>query len=114
VTLYALLDYIHAGWSDAEIRDWLNLTDEQLSIAHEYITQHRNEVEAEYQEVVRKATDRRRFWEERLRDHLTRNPPPPPSPEKAALYAKLAAQRGRTIRQLLEEETAASKEGATP
>ena len=114
VTLYALLDFIHAGWPDAEIRDWLNLTDQQLHVALVYIAEHHNEVEAEYQEVIRKAADRRKFWEERLRDHLTRNPPPPPSPEKAALYAKLAEQRGRTLRQLLEEGTADSKEGAAP
>ncbi|HEX6819187.1 MAG TPA: DUF433 domain-containing protein [Ktedonobacterales bacterium] len=113
VTLYALLDYIHAGWPDGEIRDWLNLTDEQLRGALEYIAEHRDEVEAEYQEVVRKAADRRRFWEERLRDHLTRNPPPSPTAEKAVLYAKLAEQRGRTIRLLVEEETAAPNEGAT-
>jgi uncharacterized protein (DUF433 family) len=100
VTLYALLDYLHAAWPHEEIREWLNLTDEQLRAALDYLAAHRDEVEAEYREVVRQADERRRAHEEALRAHLARTPPAPPSPEKAALYAKLAAQRGQTLHDL--------------
>lgn len=105
VTLYALMDYVYADWSYAEIREWLNLTDEQLRAGLDYIEAHRDEVETEYREVLHKADERRRAAEERLRDHLARTPLSPPAPEKAALYAKLAEQRGETIRELLDEET---------
>lgn len=105
VTLYALMDYVYADWSYAEIREWLNLTDEQLRAGLDYIEAHRDEVETEYREVLHKADERRRAAEERLRDHLARTPLSPPAPEKAALYAKLAEQRGETIRELLDKET---------
>lgn len=106
VTLYALLDYVHAGWAHEEIRDWLGLTDEQLQVALAYVADHQNDVNSEYQEVVRQAEERRERWEARLREHLARTPPTHLSPEKAALYAKLAEQRGQTIRELLRDETA--------
>lgn len=94
VTLYALLDYLHAGRSHEQISEWLGLTDDQLRVALDYIAMHRDAVEAEYAEVLRQADERRRYWEDRLHERLARTPPAPPSPEKAALYAKLAEQRG--------------------
>jgi uncharacterized protein (DUF433 family) len=90
VTLYVLLDYLHAGWSHADIRDWLNLTDVQLQVALEYLAAHQAEVETEYAEVLRAADARQRHWEERLQAHLARTPAPLPTPERAALYARLA------------------------
>jgi uncharacterized protein (DUF433 family) len=104
VTLYALLDYLHVAWPHDEIRAWLNLTDEQLRVALDYLAAHRDEVETEYREVLRQADERRRSHEQELRDHLARTPSaPPPSPEKAALYAKLAVQRGQTLHDLLSD-----------
>ena len=107
VTVYALLDYLHAGRSHEEIREWLALTNEQLRVALDYIAAHKEEVEVEYAEVVRQSGERRRYWEQRLREHLARTPPAPQSPEKAALYAKLAERRGQTLRDLLEDEAQA-------
>ena len=112
VTLYALLDYVHAGWTHDEMREWLSLTDEQLQVALTYIAEHQGEVESEYQEVVSKSAARREHWEAQLREHLARTPPAPLSPEKAALYAKLAEQRGQTIRDLLQDEPAQPSEAA--
>jgi hypothetical protein len=105
VTLYTMLDYLHAGWAHEDIREWLALSDAQLRAALDYIAAHQAEVEAEYTAVLRQADERRRYWEARLREHLARTPPTPPSPEKAALYARLAEQRGRTLRELLRDET---------
>lgn len=104
VTLYALLDYLHAGWTHADIRDWLNLTDDQLRGALDYIAAHQAEVTAEYEEIVRQAEERQQSWEERLREHLAQTPAPPPTPEKAALYARLAQQRAHTIRELTQDD----------
>ncbi|MGH2514653.1 MAG: DUF433 domain-containing protein [Ktedonobacterales bacterium] len=98
VTLYALLDYLHADWPHDEIHDWLSLTDEQLQVALDYISDHKDEVESEYRHVLHEAEERRRHWEGRLQEHLARKPPALPTPEKAALYAKLAEQRGQTLR----------------
>ncbi|HKS69571.1 MAG TPA: DUF433 domain-containing protein [Ktedonobacterales bacterium] len=114
VTLYALLDYLHAGRSHEQICEWLGLTDAQLRVALDYIAMHREAVEAEYAEVLRQADERRRYWEGRLREHLARTPPAPPSPEKTALYAKLAEQRGQTLRDLLQDETPAASGVSRP
>jgi uncharacterized protein (DUF433 family) len=108
VTLYALMDYLHAGWAHDDIREWLGLTDEQLRIASEYIATHREAVEAEYADVLRDAEERRYSWEARLREHLSRTPPSPPSPEKAALLARLAEQRRQITNDLLADETTAA------
>jgi len=105
---YLVLDYLHDDWPHDEIRKWLNLTEAQLQVALDYIEAHREEVEAEYKEVVRADEEQRRYWEERLREHLASRPPSPPTPEKALFYQKLAEQRGLLLRELLEraEESA--------
>src|SRR5690348_12497930 len=105
VTLYALMEYLHWGWPHDEIRDWLSLSEDQLRAALDYIAAHSDEVEAEYREVVHKAEERRRYYEQLEREHLARTPPSPLTPEKAAIYAKLAEQRGQILRDVLREDT---------
>lgn len=95
VTLYALMDYLHDGWPPHLIRDWLDLTEEQLTAALDYIAQHQADVDAEYQQVLDQAAASRRFWEERNREHFARVAALPPTPAKAALYTKLAEHRAR-------------------
>jgi len=51
ITLYSILDYVHAGWPPKLIRDRLNLTDQQITDALDYIATHQTEVETEYQQV---------------------------------------------------------------
>lgn len=104
LTLYALMDYLYADWPQEEIREVLNLTIEQLRVALDYIAAHRDEVETEYREVLRDAEESRQYWEKRLQEHLAMIPRTPPTAEKAALYAKLAEQRGQTLRELLQRE----------
>ena len=98
ITLYAILDYLHADWPPKLIRDWLNLTDVQLADVLAYIADHRDEVEAEYQQVVQQAEETRHYWETRNRERLI--PPDPASltPEQRILWEKLQAWKAR-IRQ---------------
>lgn len=106
VTLYALMDYLHWGWPQDEIREWLSLSDDQLRAALDYIAAHHDEVEAEYREVVRKAEERRRYYEQLEREHLARTPPSPTTPERAALRARIAAERARLDAAFEREEQA--------
>ena len=101
-TIYLVLDYLHDGWPHDEIRKWLNLTESQLQAALDYIGAHREEVEAEYEEVVREDEEQRLYWEGRLREHLASLPPTPVTPEKGAFYKKLAEQRGQLLRELIQ------------
>lgn len=64
LTLYSIIDYVHADWPTERIRDWLRLSDEQIAGAMAYINSHREQVEDEYQEVLRMAEESRRYWEE--------------------------------------------------
>jgi uncharacterized protein (DUF433 family) len=91
ITLYEIMDYLHAGLSPDEIREWLPLTQQQLIDAIDYIEAHRAAVEAEYQQVLAKAEENRRYWEERNRDRLAQIATMPPKPEYAAAWARLQA-----------------------
>ncbi len=84
ITLYTIMDYIKADWPEKLIRDVMELTDEQIKGVMEYINSHRQEFEAEYDEVVKDAEADRKYWEERNRERFERiaKAGPPPGKEK--------------------------------
>ena len=94
-TLYSIMDYVHAEWPPKLIRDRLNLTDQQITDALDYIVTHRDEVEAEYQEVLRNAEEIRQYWEEQNRERLAAIAALPPKPEHTAIRAKLATAKAK-------------------
>ena len=95
ITLYTILDYLHAEWPPKLIQEWFSLTDTQMGDVLAYIAAHGDEVEQEYQQVVQRAEEIRRYWEERNRDRLARSTPTPLTPEQAALRAKLQAWKDK-------------------
>src|SRR5690242_18092221 len=95
ITLYDVMDYVTAGWPAKLIRDRLDLTDEQVGDALEYINAHRAEVEAEYQQVLQSAEEARRYWEERNRERLAEITAAPPKPAQEELRAKLEEWKSR-------------------
>ena len=92
-TLYQVMDYVTLGWPPKLIRDWMDLTDEEIQCVMAYIEEHRAEVEAEYQQVLKDAEDERRYWEERNRERFAQIAAMPRKPEHAAIWAKLDALR---------------------
>ena len=95
LTLYSIIDYLHAGWPPHLIRDEFNLTDRQITDIMKYIAAHRDEVEHEYQAVLQQAEDNRRYWEARNREryeHMAHTPPPPGQEQ---LRAKLQVVKAR-------------------
>ncbi len=95
ITLYDVMDYLHADWPPKLIGDWLNLTQEQINDVMAYIETNREEVEAEYQRVVERAEEIRQYWEERNRDRTKLIDPNTLSPERRALWEKLEAWKER-------------------
>jgi uncharacterized protein (DUF433 family) len=95
ITVYALLDYFHAGWPTKLIQDWAGLTDEQIQGVLTYLDEHRDEVEQEYQEVLQQAEAQRCYWEARNREQVALRPVVPGSPEQEALRAKLHAWKAQ-------------------
>ena len=95
ITLYTILDYLHADWPPKLIQDWLNLTDAQMTDVLAYIADHRDEVEAEYQQVIHQAEEIRHYWETRNRERLISRSPESLSPEQRVLWEKLQAWKAR-------------------
>jgi hypothetical protein len=93
ITLYSLMDYLHAGWPPHLIREEFNLTEQQMTAVMEYIDAHRDEVETEYQEVLQQAEESRRYWEARNRDRLAEIAASPPKPGQEQIRAKLRAAK---------------------
>lgn len=92
-TIYEVIDCLKADWPPALIRDWLMLTEAQLTAALVYIETHRDEVEGEYQLVLQEAEEMRTYWEARNRirfQHIAQLPPPP---GRKALYEKVRASK---------------------
>ncbi len=95
ITLYAVMDYIKDGWPPHLIRDWLNLTDKQIQDVMRYIEIHREEVESEYQAVLKYAEETERYWRERNREHLAKIAAMPPKPGHEKIRAMLDARKAK-------------------
>jgi uncharacterized protein (DUF433 family) len=95
ITLYALLDYLHADWPPKLVQDWFNLTDQQMADVLAYLAEHHDDVEREYQEVLQQAEANRQYWEARNRERLTHRASTPASSEQEALRAKLRAWKSQ-------------------
>jgi hypothetical protein len=92
-TLYQVMDYVTAGWPPKLIRDWMDLTDAEIDGVMAYIAEHRAEVEAEYQQVLKDAEEERRYWEERNRERFAQIAALPPGTDYPEARAKLAAYK---------------------
>lgn len=98
ITLYTILEYLHADWPPKLIQQWLDLSEQQFADVMAYLDEHREEVEQEYQQVLRQAVTLRMYWEQRLQDHLAHQPQKPLTAEQAMLRAKF--QTWKAQRQL--------------
>lgn len=95
ITLYSILDYLHAGWPPHLIRDEFSLTENQIAEVMQYIDTHRDEVETEYQAVLQQAEENRQYWEARNKERLARVAVLPPKPGHEELRAKLQAAKAK-------------------
>lgn len=93
ITLYDVMDYVTAGYLPDLIQERLKLTDQQIADVMAYIEQNRTEVDAEYRQVLQEAEENRLYWEERNREHLEAMRALPPTPEQAAIRAKIAEHK---------------------
>lgn len=72
VTLYQIMDYIKDNKPPEAIRDDFRLTIKQTADVMEYIQTHYDEVEKEYQKILKQSDDIRRYWSERNRDRYAK------------------------------------------
>ena len=90
ITLYDLLGYLKQDWSPKLVKEWFNLTEKQMADVLDYIESNREEVEAEYQQILEKAKENRIFWEKANREKVENLKE---TPEKELLYKKLKARK---------------------
>jgi uncharacterized protein (DUF433 family) len=95
ITLYDVMDYLAADWPPHLIRQWLNLTEQQITDVMQYIGAHRAELEAEYQQVLQQTEDIRQYWDVRNRERLVHTATKPPTPGQEAARAKLQAWKAK-------------------
>ena len=93
ITIYGIMDLIKADWPTHLIRDRLNLTDQQIVAVFDYIAAHREAVEVEYAEVLRKAEENKRYWQERNKARLNKLAARKAPPGKEAVWEKLQAKK---------------------
>ncbi len=93
ITLYDVMDYWKHGYPPKFIRGLFDLTEEQINIAITYIQANSEQVEAEYQLVLKEAEKLRQYYEEKNRDLIARIAAQPPKPGTEAIREKIRAAR---------------------
>jgi uncharacterized protein (DUF433 family) len=88
LTLYDIMDAIRENNSLKNVRDIFELTDEEMLDILDYIHLHKEEVEKEYQEVLKSAEENRTYWDERNREQLKKT-----YRQREAIRAKLREWR---------------------
>lgn len=93
ITLYAVLDYLHANWPPELIQQWLDLTDDQISGALDYIQAHQAEVEKEYEVVLQTSEENRRYWQEHNRERIAAAAAKPALSGEEVIRARLRTRK---------------------
>lgn len=93
ITLYDVMDYVREQYPPKFICVMLNLTDEQLNSAINYINTFPTEVEEEYRLVLQNNEKIQQHYEEQNRERIARIATKHPKPGTEAIKAKLEATR---------------------
>lgn len=95
ITIYDVMAYRKAWYSDRSIREKLGLTQEQIDIALNYIKENLDLVEAEYQQASETEIEIRQYWENHNRDRFTQLAEMPDKCDQTELREKLKAWKER-------------------
>ncbi|MBD2176760.1 DUF433 domain-containing protein [Pseudanabaena sp. FACHB-1998] len=96
ITLYDLMDYIHAGYPVKLIRNYFfYITDHQFSSAIAYIENHREQLDSEYQQVLQESDINRHYWEEINKERFSQATNRTPRPENKKAWEKLQSWKAR-------------------
>jgi len=92
ITVYAITEYLKDNLNHALIKKDFRLSDEQLSAVLQYITDHREEVERDYEEIVRYSEELRARYEPISRARSSFAPDMSNEEKDALLRRKLACK----------------------
>lgn len=97
ISLYDVMDFAIAQYPAKFIANMLNLSQEQVQTALEYIENHRTEVESEYQSILTEASELQAYWQEQNRELNVRVATLPAPVGQEAAWQKLQAQRAKRL-----------------
>ena len=91
ITVYAVMELIKANWSRKRILQFMPITGRQLNAVYAYIERHREEVERDYERILRRSEELRAHYK---KVQLERSPFPPdlPPAEKRRLMLQRIAE----------------------
>ena len=98
ITIYSVMDYLRGDWDRDFVKRVMAITDEQLDAVLEYIAQHKEEVERNYQRILRRSEELRARYKKL---QMERSPFPPDMPEEEK-------------RELMRQRIAEMKKGTQP
>lgn len=95
ITVYSVMDYLKGDWDRDFVKRVMVITDEQLDAVLEYIAQHKEEVERDYQRILRRSEELRAHYK---KIQMERSPFPPnmSEEEKRALMRQRIAEMQKT------------------
>jgi uncharacterized protein (DUF433 family) len=88
-TVFSIMDSLKSGSSREVIKDLFLTSEEQLEAVLEYIAAHREEVEREYAEIVRRSIERKEIYEQVFWKHSPIPPETPVDEQRRILRQKL-------------------------
>jgi len=97
ITLFDVMGYLKQEWPPRLIRDWLNLTDEQIAAALAYIAEHGVELATEYEQLLQDGEELRRYYESRQAELMRSIANRPRTPEEQVLRARLEEAKARKV-----------------
>lgn len=96
ITLYDLMDYLHAGYPIKLIRNYFfYITEQQFNAAITYIENNREQVESEYQQVLKESDINRHYWLEINKERFAKAANRSPKPENKKAWEKLQVWKAR-------------------
>jgi hypothetical protein len=95
MTVYDVLEAQNDGQTLYEISMNRNLTPMQVQVAFDYIEQHRERLQAELDEILRKAAERKRYYDTVAEEAKRRIAELPMTPEREKLQKLIAQNRAR-------------------
>jgi uncharacterized protein (DUF433 family) len=95
MTVYDVLEAQNDGQTLYEISMNRNLTPMQVQVAFDYIEQHRERLQAELDEILKKAAERKRYYDAIAEEAKQRISKLPMTPEREKLQKIIAQNRAR-------------------
>lgn len=93
ITLYDVMDY--AKYPPKFVCGLFNLTEAQINAAFAYIHSHQEEVEKEYQIVLKEAEDLKKYYDDQNHNLISQLSKMPPPKGREAIWGKLQAQKAQ-------------------